>query len=46
MSDRTGKVINHKLEYRLDLILGVSSIVSQSWVLYMISICQERKREA
>jgi len=43
MCDRTGKVIDHELEYRLDLVLSVSGIVSQSRVLHNISKVNSRR---
>jgi hypothetical protein len=36
VGDRTGEVVHHQLEYWLDRLFGIASIVSQSWVLYSV----------
>lgn len=33
VGDGAGEVVNHQLEYWLDRLFGIASIVSQGWVL-------------
>ena len=42
MGNRTGKVVNHQFEYWLDGLFGVTSIVSQGWILFSISYSLEQ----
>ena len=42
VGDGAGQVINHKPENGLDLILGVTSIVSQGNILSLVSECKDK----
>lgn len=44
VDDGTGEVVNHQLEYWLDRLFGITSIVSQGWVLYSVRYILQQKR--
>ena len=44
VGDGTGKIVNHQLEYWLDRLFGITSIVSQGWVLYSVRYILQQKR--